>query len=164
MTLSISQRSLPAGVVGLSHADRGPRQERRELAPSGTLLVGQAIKVTGRIESCQNLIVEGRVEASFVAESLTVLKGGLFKGTAEVDRADIAGRVEGTLTVRGTLAIKTGGKATGRIRYDRVTIESGGEIAGDVAALAEAEDEAEDATKVAAKVAAPGKRKKGHVA
>ncbi len=143
MTLSTSQRSLPAGVVGLSHADRGPRQERREAAPSGTLLVGQAIKVKGQIESCQNLVVEGRVEAELAAQSLTVLKGGLFKGTAEVGKADIAGRFEGTLTVHGALAIKGSGTATGRIRYQRITIEGGGEIAGDVAVGAGAEGGAE---------------------
>ena len=151
MTLSTSQRPLPSGVVGLSHADRGTRQERREAAPSGTLLVGQAIKVKGQIESCEHLVVEGRVEAALAAKSLSVLKGGLFKGTAEVDTADIAGTFEGTLTVHGTLAITGSGTASGRIRYERITIEGGGEIAGDVAVGAE--DEAE----------APAKRKKGHV-
>ncbi len=152
MTLSPSQRSLPSGVVGLSHADRGPRQERREAAPGGALLVGQAIQFKGQIESCQNLVVEGRVEAELAAQSLTVLKGGRFKGTAEVDKADIAGRFEGRLTVRGALAIKASGTATGRIRYQRITIEGGGEIAGDVSLGAD------DAA------AAPPKREKGHVA
>ncbi len=156
MTLSTLQRPLPSGVVGLSHADRGSRQERREAAPGGTLLVGQAIKVKGQIESCQNLVVEGRVEAELAAKSLCVLKGGLFKGTAEVDKADIAGSFEGTLTVHGALAIKGSGTATGRIRYQRITIEGGGEIAGDVSVGAEAVDEVD--------AAAPVKRKKGHVA
>ncbi len=154
MTLSISQRSLPSGVVGLTHPDRTPRQERREATPSGTLLVGQAIKVKGQIESCRNLIVEGRVEAGLAAKVLSVLKGGLFTGTAEVDRADIAGKFEGTLTVHGPLSIKGGGQVTGRIRYERISIEGGGEIAGDVAIGAEAEDAA----------AAKPKRKKGKVA
>ncbi len=152
MTLSTSQWSLPSGVVGLSHADRGPRQERREAAASGTLLVGQAIKFKGQIEACQNLVVEGRVEAELAAQSLTVLKGGRFKGTAEVDKADIAGGFEGRLTVHGPLAIKAGGTASGRIRYQRISIEGGGEIAGDVAVGAEEE------------AAAPAKRNKNHVA
>jgi cytoskeletal protein CcmA (bactofilin family) len=161
MTLSLSQRPLPTGIVGLSHPDRGPRQEHREAAPSGTLLVGQAIKVTGQIESCQNLIVEGRVEAAIAAKSLTVLKGGLFKGTAVVDQADIAGRFEGSLTVHGALSIKSSGQATGQIRYQRITIDGGGEIAGDVAAGTEAEAGAE----VGAEALVPAKRKKkGHVA
>ncbi len=152
MTYSTSQRPVPSAVTGLTHPNRTPRQERREATANGTLLVGQAIKVKGQIESCQNLVVEGRVEAELVAQALSVLKGGLFKGTAEVDKADIAGRFEGTLTVHGPLSIKSGGKVTGRIRYERITIEGGGEIAGDVAVGVE-----EAAT-------APVKRKKGHVA
>ena len=154
MTLSTSQQPLPTGVVGLTHPDRGPRQEHREAAPSGTLLVGKAIKVKGQIESCQNLVVEGRVEAELTATSLSVLKDGLFKGTAEVDKADIAGSFEGTLTVRGTLSIKAGGTATGHIRYRRIAIEGGGEIAGDVAV-----DGAEEAD-----IASPAKRRNGQVA
>ncbi len=154
MTFSTSQRSLPSGVVGLTHPDRTPRQERREATPSGTLLVGRAIKVKGQIEACQNLVVEGRVEAELTAQSLTVLNGGLFKGSAEVDKAEIAGHFEGTLTVHGPLSIKSGGRASGRIRYERITIDSGGEIVGDVTIGAEAEAEAE----------AAAKRKKGHVA
>ena len=152
MSYSTSQRPLPSGVVGLAYPDRTPRQEHHEATPSGTLLVGQAIKVKGQIDSCQTLVVEGRVEAELAAKVLTVLKGGLFKGTAEVDKADIAGHFEGTLTVHGPLSIKGSGKATGRIRYERISIEGGGEIAGDVAIGAEAED------------GAGVEHKKGHVA
>ena len=156
MTLSTSQRPLPSGVVGITHPNRAALQERREVTPSGTLLVGQAIKFKGQIESCQNLVVEGRVEAELAAKSLSVLKSGRFKGTAEVDKADISGRFEGTLTVHGTLSIRGSGTAVGRIRYERIVIESGGEIAGDVAIGAEAADGAGAVT--------PAKRKKGHVA
>ena len=58
------QRPLPPGVVGLSTLERGQRTERRESAPSGTLIVGEGIQVKGKIESCQRLVVEaGLVEA-----------------------------------------------------------------------------------------------------
>ncbi len=152
MTISTQQRPLPAGVVGLSQIARGPRSERREATPSGTLIIGRDIQVKGQIESCQSLIVEGRVEASLAAETLHVLNGGLFKCRAEVERADIAGTFEGTLTVRGQLSIKANGRVSGRIRYASIRIEAGGEIAGEVAVGAEAED------------AAKAKRKTGHVA
>ncbi len=86
MSYSTSQRPLPSGVVGLTYPDRTPRQEHHEDTPSGTLLVGHAIKVKGQIEACQNLVVEGRVEAELTAQTLIVLKGGQFKGTVEVER------------------------------------------------------------------------------
>ena len=147
---------MPSGVVGITHPNRAALKERREVTPSGTLLVGKAIKFKGQIESCQNLVVEGRVEAELAAKSLSVLKSGLFKGTAEVDKADISGRFEGTLTVHGTLSIRGSGTAVGRIRYERIVIESGGEIAGDVAIGAEAAD--------GVGTVGAAKRKTGHVA
>ncbi len=145
MTISTQQRPLPAGVIGLSQIARAQRSERREATPSGTLIIGRDIQVKGQIESCQNLIVEGRVEASLAAEALSVLNAGLFKGSAEVERADIAGTFEGTLTVRGQLSIKANGRVSGRIRYARINIEAGGEIAGEVAVGAAGEDAGEDA-------------------
>jgi len=158
MTLSTLQRPLPSGIVGLAQGVRGLRQEHREAAPSGTLLVGRATKVKGQIESCQNLVVEGRVEAEIAAKALTVLKGGSFKGTAEVDKADIAGDFEGRLTVRGTLTIKSSGTATGQISYQDIAIESGGKIAGDVGVGADAE------TSDGTEAAVPARRPSGHVA
>lgn len=138
------QRPLPAGVVGLSQLDRGSKADRNDAAPSGTLLVGQGIQVKGEIESCRTLVVEGRVEASLAASKLEVLKDGVFTGTAEVDKAEIAGTFDGTLTVRDRLTIKASGRASGTIRYGKISVEAGGEITGDVdvdgAAQARAKD------------------------
>ncbi len=75
-----------------------------------------------------------------------MLKGGSFEGTAEVEKADIAGDFKGTLTVHGTLSIKGSGTVTGQIRYQRIAIEAGGKIAGEVTADEESEDGAETAT------------------
>ena len=126
------QRPLPTGVVGLSQLDRGRKADRNDAAPSGTLLVGQGIQVKGEIETCRSLVVEGRVEASLTASKLEVLKDGLFRGAVEVDKAEIAGTFDGTLTVRDRLTIKATGRASGVIRYGKLNVEAGGEIAGDI--------------------------------
>jgi len=126
------QRPLPPGVVGLANLERGQRPERREIAPSGTLMVGEGIEVKGKIECCQRLVVEGHVQADMSAEALEVLAKGLFEGTAEVETAEIAGTFDGALTVRGQLTIKEHGRVSGTIRYGRILIEAGGEISGEV--------------------------------
>lgn len=138
-----AQRPLPASVVGLSGPDRGAaaRPCQRGAAPSGTLIVGQGIQVKGEIESCRTLVVEGQVAASLDAEALEVLENGLFHGTAEVDRAEITGRFQGRLIARKQLTVKAGGRAAGTIRYVRLTVEPGGEIAGDVDSGTEIEAE-----------------------
>jgi len=138
------RRPLPPGVVGLSALERGQRAERQESAPSGTLIVGEGIQVKGKIESCQRLVVEGHVEAAMAAEALEVLAKGFFEGTAEVEKAEIAGTFDGTLTVRGQLTIKESGRVSGTIRYGRILIEAGGEITGEVDSDRAAEARAND--------------------
>lgn len=125
-------RPLPRGVVGLAPGNRGGAPASPAPAPSGTLLVGQGIEVRGAIEACQTLVVEGRVEASIRGEVLEILPGGRFEGTADVDRATIAGAFEGTLVVRGQLAIAAAGAVKGKIRFGKISIEPGGRISGDV--------------------------------
>lgn len=143
------QRPLPTGVVGLSALERGRGPQARERTPSGTLIVGQGIQVKGQVESCRTLIVEGRVEASLAADSLEVRAEGRFEGTAAVENAEIAGSFDGNLTVRDLLTIKSEGRVSGTLRYARIHIETGGEIAGDVGVGEEAAPSAKTAGNVA---------------
>lgn len=117
--------------AGMSIAQRpgGPAVE----AESKKLIVGRDIMLSGKITSCDRLVVEGRVEADLSeTRAIEISPNGIFKGTAEIDQAEIAGRFEGTITVRQRLFIRATGKVVGTIRYGTVEIEAGGEIAGDV--------------------------------
>ncbi len=102
-------------------------------AESKKLIVGREIVLSGQITSCERLVVEGRVEASLTDSRLIeIAETGHFKGSAEIETADIAGRYEGTLTVRERLFIRSTGKVNGKITYGQIEIEPGGEIAGEV--------------------------------
>lgn len=97
------------------------------------LIVGKEIVLSGQITSCERLVVEGRVEASLSdSRWMEIAESGVFKGMAEIENAEIAGAFEGTLTVREKLMIRAGGKVSGTIRYARIEIEEGGQIAGEV--------------------------------
>ena len=97
------------------------------------LIVGRDIMLSGKITSCDKLVVEGRVEADLSeTRAIEISPEGYFKGNAEIESAEIAGRFEGTVTVRQRLFIRSTGKVTGTIRYGTVEIEAGGEISGDV--------------------------------
>lgn len=97
------------------------------------LIVGRDIMLSGKITSCDKLVVEGRVEADLSeTRAIEISPDGYFKGNAEIESAEIAGRFEGTVTVRQRLFIRATGKVTGTIRYGTVEIEAGGEISGDV--------------------------------
>jgi cytoskeletal protein CcmA (bactofilin family) len=97
------------------------------------LIVGKEIVLSGQITSCERLVIEGRVEASLSdSRWMEIAESGVFKGMAEIENAEIAGTFEGTLTVREKLMVRAGGKVSGAIRYARIEIEEGGQIAGEV--------------------------------
>lgn len=97
------------------------------------LIVGPNIKLKGvEISDCDTLVVEGRVEATMNSRVIQIAEMGAFTGSAEVDLAEIRGDFEGELTVRQKLVIFGTGKVSGKIRYGRLVVEEGGQLAGDV--------------------------------
>lgn len=106
---------------------------RRSEAGLRQLTVGREISLSGEIASCDTLIVEGSVEANLQnCRDVDIAETGLFKGSAEIDNADVRGTFEGNLIVRKRLLIRSGGIVSGTIRYGQVEIELGGQIVGDV--------------------------------
>ena len=113
-----------------------PRNAPRADIEKSRLIVGPNIKLKGvEITDCDTLVVEGRVEASMDSRVMQIAENGAFHGTVGVDVAEIRGRFEGELTCRKQLVIHPTGKVSGKIRYGRIVIEEGGEVAGDVGAL-----------------------------
>lgn len=97
------------------------------------LIVGRDIELAGEITACDRLVVEGKVAADLTdAGAIEIAQTGIFRGSAEVDDADVSGLFDGTLIVRRKLIIRGTGQVCGTIRYARLTIELGGEIRGTV--------------------------------
>jgi cytoskeletal protein CcmA (bactofilin family) len=108
-------------------------------ASEGTrLLVGRDIMLSGEINTCDQLVVEGRVEATLSdTRAIEIRESGYFKGNAEIDDAVINGVFEGNLTVRNRLLIHATGKISGKIRYGMLEVECGGQLSGDVQMVGE---------------------------
>ena len=97
------------------------------------LIVGREISLSGEINSCDKLIVEGSVEANLQnCHDVELAESGLFKGSATIDDIEVRGRFEGNLIVRKRLFIRATGKVSGTIRYGQIEIECGGQISGDI--------------------------------
>ena len=103
-------------------------------AESGAkLTVGPNIKLKGvEITDCDTLVVEGTVEATMNSRVIQIAEQGAFKGSAEIDIAEVRGTFEGSLTVRQKLVIFSTGKVTGTIRYGKIVIEEGGQLSGEI--------------------------------
>ncbi len=97
------------------------------------LTVGPNIKLKGvEITDCDTLVVEGLVEATMDSRVIQISEQGAFKGSAEIDVAEIRGEFSGNLTVRQKLVIYSTGKVTGIIRYGKLVIEEGGQLSGEI--------------------------------
>ena len=144
-----SLTSRPAPLVGsgtnLSGAPVNPSSltaQQGGLAPSASpaakeggskLTVGPNIKLKGvEITDCDTLVVEGLVEATMDSRLMQIAEQGEFKGSAEIDIAEIRGVFDGSLTVREKLVIHSTGKVTGKIRYGKIVIEEGGQLSGEI--------------------------------
>lgn len=111
------------------------------LAPGATkegeskLTVGPNIKLKGvEITDCDTLVVEGSVEATMDSRVIQISERGSFKGSAEIDVAEIRGQFDGNLTVRQKLVIYATGKVTGKVRYGKLVVEEGGQLSGEIEA------------------------------
>ncbi len=112
------------------------REARSDERKEARLVVGPDIKMRGaEISDCDTLVVEGRMEATLDSRVLEIAEHGVFQGTIAVDHATIHGRFEGELTVRKQLVIEGTGKVSGKIRYAKIRIQEGAELAGEVALL-----------------------------
>lgn len=119
------------------------------------LTVGPNIKLKGvEITDCDTLFVEGLVEATMDSRVIQIAQQGAFKGTAEIDIAEIHGAFDGNLTVRQKLVIYSTGKVTGKIRYGKVVIEEGGQLSGDIECSVSASAPARSSDKPAMALAA----------
>ena len=97
------------------------------------LTVGPNIKLKGvEITDCDTLVVEGTVEATMNSRVIQIAEQGAFKGSAEIDIAEVRGTFDGNLTVRQKLVIFSTGKVTGKIRYGKIVIEEGGQLSGEI--------------------------------
>jgi cytoskeletal protein CcmA (bactofilin family) len=97
------------------------------------LTVGPNIKLKGvEITDCDTLVVEGSVEATMDSRVIQISERGSFKGSADIDVAEIRGLFDGNLTARQKLVIYATGKVTGRVRYGKIVIEEGGQLSGEV--------------------------------
>jgi cytoskeletal protein CcmA (bactofilin family) len=97
------------------------------------LTVGPNIKLKGvEITDCDTLVVEGSVEATMDSRVIQISERGSFKGSADIDIAEIRGQFDGNLTARQKLVIYATGRVTGRVRYGKVVIEEGGQLSGEV--------------------------------
>lgn len=127
-------RPVPAYGAGNFSSYGSPAVGASSSTASGRrLVIGEGITMSGEIESCDHLVVEGTVEAALKgANVLEIAEKGMFYGTVEISEATIAGKFEGEITVNGRLTIRAGGSVIGAVTYKELAVEAGAVIDGKI--------------------------------
>ena len=130
----------PAPATGATAAPAVPEPakpvDKADERKEAKLIVGPDIKMKGvEVTDCDTLVVEGRIEATLDSRVLQIAQNGIFCGTVAVDTAEIHGKLEGELTVRKQLTIHATGKVSGKIRYAKIKVEEGAELAGEISMM-----------------------------
>jgi cytoskeletal protein CcmA (bactofilin family) len=103
---------------------------------AGRLVIGAGLVLNSAVSGCDHLVVGGTMEGDNVsARRLDVIEGGLVRGTAPVQEANIAGTVEGKLVVTGKLVVEATGRIIGDVEYGALEVKNGGQIEGTLRAL-----------------------------
>ena len=124
---SPASRSRP----GFAPWPRTFKPEEDPIEAAQKLMVGKMIYLSGEIKDCEALVIEGRVEADLTdCKVLLIQDSGSFRGSAEVEDADISGHFEGDMTVTGTMKLRKTGRISGTLRYAEIQIERGGQVTG----------------------------------
>jgi cytoskeletal protein CcmA (bactofilin family) len=118
-------------VVEMPGSTRRPSSS--SLGEDRKLIVGKGLSVAGEITSCDILVVEGKVEAKLSdGKLLEIAEAGQFRGSVEIENADIAGRFDGQLIVHGRLTVRSTGRISGMVKYGELEVNAGGQIIGEL--------------------------------
>ncbi|MDG1919739.1 MAG: polymer-forming cytoskeletal protein [Flavobacteriaceae bacterium] len=80
----------------------------------------------GSIHSKTDIRIDGTVEGEVVTTGKVIFgKDAKVKGTVLCGNADVEGTFDGELTVSGTLSLKTGSNLKGKVRIQKLIVESG---------------------------------------
>ena len=98
-------------------------------AQNSVSVISKALKITGQLESTEDIQIDGEVEGDVRGVSVSVGSHAKVKGTVYGERVELAGTVEGKIEAKRVVLTRTAHMA-GDVIHQDITIESGAFIDG----------------------------------
>jgi cytoskeletal protein CcmA (bactofilin family) len=98
-------------------------------AGMSTSVISKALKITGQLESSENIQIDGEVEGDVRGVHVKVGPGAKVKGTVSGDEVELAGTVEGKIEAKKVVLTGTA-HMSGDVIHQDIRIESGAFIDG----------------------------------
>lgn len=92
-------------------------------------VIGKALKITGQLESAEDIHIEGEVEGDVRGVSVRVGQGAKIHGTIYGEEVEISGNLDGKIEARKVVLTSTA-HVSGDLVYQEIRIELGAFIDG----------------------------------
>ena len=96
---------------------------------SGPSVISKALKITGQLESSEDIRIDGEVDGDIHGVSVTVGAGAKVKGSVYGQTVELAGTIEGKMEAKKVILTGTA-HMTGDVIHQDIRIESGAYIDG----------------------------------
>ena len=109
-----------------AHTQRAPSEARA--------MIGSKVKITGDIESAEDLLIEGEVNGTVTLpdNELVIGSSGRVSADVEAKTIRIEGEIQGDITGRERVVITASGNVQGNVSAPRVMLEDGGRFKGSI--------------------------------
>ena len=97
--------------------------------PPSVSVISKALKITGQLESTEDIQIEGEVDGDVRANSVSVGPNAKIKGTVRGEQVQLSGAVEGKIEAKKVVLTRTA-RMSGDVIHQDITIESGAFIDG----------------------------------
>ena len=115
----------PKPVQPVVHAAPDPGAARN----AGPSVTSKALKITGQLESTEDIRIDGEVEGDIHGVSVTVGSGAKVKGSVYGQTVELSGTIEGKIEAKKVILTSTA-HMSGDVIHQDIKIESGAYIDG----------------------------------
>ena len=109
-----------------------PRRGPEPMRP--VAVIGPNMLIIGKVQSSEDLYVDGEVRGTLEAENcrLTIGPNGKASAGAKAREVDVMGRIDGNVETQEKILIRNGGQLVGDIKAAGIVIEDGAYFKGSI--------------------------------
>ncbi|MEQ1669639.1 MAG: polymer-forming cytoskeletal protein, partial [Hyphomicrobium sp.] len=99
---------------------------------NGVLVIGSEAVLTGTVSGARRVEVYGTIDGGVAAGDVTVRDGGKVSGWIKSDTSTVEGVLKGDVRVQQLITIRATGNVSGNVKYGRLAMDEGAELAASV--------------------------------
>ncbi len=106
-----------------------PQAVPQSVGGANVSVISRALKITGQLESTENIQIDGEIEGDVRGVSVKVVSSAKVKGSVYGEEVELAGTVDGKIEAK-KVVLTSSARMSGDVIHQDITIHSGAYIAG----------------------------------